>query len=271
MVQVKDLVIGSGMPKICVPIVEKTQEQILNQAQDITKEEIDLVEWRVDFYEDVTMFDKVVQTASLLQSILGKIPLLFTFRTAREGGERDISYEEYEKLLLHMAKSGCVDLIDVEVFRGYDKMQRKRSDWKSSDSCNLKMRALIKELSGDVVVIGSYHDFEKTPPREEILRRLFFMDKMGVAIPKMAVMPIEKEDVICLMETTLLANRLIVDKPIITMAMGALGTVTRLAGETFGSSVTFGCVGKVSAPGQIELGLLRQGMETLHMAEEAGE
>lgn len=268
MVQVKDLVIGNGIPKICVPIVEKTQEQILNQAQAMVEEKIDLIEWRADFYEDVEDFGKVVQTASLLQSILGKTPLLFTFRTAKEGGEKEVSYENYEGFLLHMAKSGCVDLIDVEVFRGYDKMQRRRKDWKTADSCNQQMRGLIKELSKDVAVIGSYHDFEKTPAREEILRRLFFMDKMGVAIPKMAVMPLEKEDVICLMETTLLANRLIVDKPIITMAMGALGTVTRLAGETFGSSVTFGCMGKASAPGQIELELLRQGMATLHMEEE---
>lgn len=268
MVQVKDLVIGSGMPKICVPIVEKTQEQILEQAQNIDKAQVDLVEWRVDFYEESDVTARVVQTAGLLQSILGRLPLLFTFRTASEGGEKEISYEAYEELLLYVAKSGSVDMVDVEVFRGYDKMQRARKDWKTADNCNRRMRALIKELSEDVVVIGSFHDFEKTPAREEILRRLFFMDKMGVAIPKMAVMPLEKEDVICLMETTLLANRLIVDKPIITMAMGALGAVTRLAGESFGSSVTFGCMGKASAPGQIEVEQLRKGMQLLRNEEE---
>lgn len=267
MVQIKDLAIGSGMPKICVPIVETTQKQILNQAQEIIEGIVDLVEWRVDFFEEAEDFGKISQTASLLQSILGNLPLLFTFRTAREGGERAISFENYEGLLLHMAKSGCVDLIDVEVFRGYDKMQRKRKEWKIADSCNQPMRHLIKELSKDVVVIGSYHDFEKTPSREEILRRLFFMDKMNVAIPKMAVMPKEKEDVICLMETTLLANRLIVDKPIITMAMGSLGTVTRMAGEVFGSAVTFGCMGRESAPGQIEAEELHRAMKILHTEE----
>lgn len=265
MVQVKDLEIGNGIPKICVPIVEQTQEQILNKAQEMSGDVVDLVEWRVDFYKDVWDFGKVAQTASLLQSILGKIPLLFTFRTAREGGGQEISFENYEGLLLHMAKSGCVDLIDVEVFRGYDKMQRKRKEWKSPDSCNQPIKNLIRELSKEAAVIGSYHDFEKTPSREEILRRLFFMDKMGAGILKLAVMPQEKEDVIRLMETTLLANRLIMDKPIITMSMGVLGTITRVAGETFGSAVTFGCVGKESAPGQIEAGRLRQGMEILHL------
>lgn len=271
MVQVKDLKIGIGMPKICVPIVETTQEQILNQAQNIDRDVVDFVEWRVDFFGEVEDFGKTAQTASLLRSMLGSLPLLFTFRTAKEGGRRDISFENYEGLLLHMAKSGCVDLIDVEVFRGYDRMKRERKEWKAADRCNQPVRCLIKELSKDVSVIGSYHDFEKTPSREEILRRLFFMDKMNVAIPKIAVMPQEKEDVICLMETTLLANRLIVDKPIIAMSMGGLGTVTRIAGETFGSSVTFGCMGKESAPGQIEVNKLRQAMQLLHLQEENGQ
>lgn len=264
MVQVKELEIGNGIPKICVPIIEQTQEQILNRAQEMSGAAVDMVEWRVDFYGDVGDFGKITQTASLLQSILGKIPLLFTFRTAKEGGEREISFENYEELLLHMAKSGCVDVIDVEVFRGYDKMQRKRKEWKSLDSCNQPVKNLVRELSKEVAVIASYHDFEKTPSREEILRRLFFMDKMGAGILKLAVMPQEREDVIRLMETTLLANRLIMDKPIITMSMGELGAVTRLAGETFGSAVTFGCIGKESAPGQIEVSRLRQGMEILH-------
>lgn len=271
MVQVKNLEIGSGMPKICVPIVEEKQEQILNQAKNIEKDVVDLVEWRADFFDEAEDFGKVAQTASLLKSMLGDLPLLFTFRTAKEGGRREISFENYEGLLLHMAKSGCVDLIDVEVFRGYDKMKRKRKEWKTSDSCNQPVRQLIKELSRDAAVIGSYHDFEQTPSREEILRRLFFMDKMKVDIPKIAVMPQEKEDVICLMETTLLANRLIVDKPIISMSMGGLGAVTRIAGETFGSSVTFGCMGKESAPGQIEVNKLYQAMQLLHLNETYGE
>lgn len=264
MVQVRDLEIGKGTPKICVPIVERTQDKILNMAQKMDKSVVDLVEWRVDFYEDAMDFGKTVQTASLLQSKLEGLPLLFTFRTAKEGGEGELSFENYEGLLLHAAGSGCVDLIDVEIFRGYDKMQRKRKEWKVADSCNQQMRGLIRELSRKVVVIGSYHDFQKTPSREEILRRLFFMDKMGVAIAKLAVMPLEQEDVICLMETTLLANRLIVDKPIITMSMGELGKVTRLAGEVFGSAITFGSVGEISAPGQIDAGRLKEGMELLH-------
>ena len=39
--------------------------------------------------------------------------------------------------------------------------------------------------------------------------------------------------------------------PVVTMSMGALGVVSRMAGEIFGSCITFGAVGEISAPGQI--------------------
>lgn len=267
MVQVKGVEIGAGMPKICVPITGVQQEEILTQAQNIPKETVDLVEWRSDYFVQVEEMEKVVETAGVLQSILGELPLLFTFRTAKEGGERSISFPQYERLLRTVAQSGYVDLVDVEAFRGYDTRVSPKREWRVTDACNEKVRDLVEALGKRVVVIGSYHDFDKTPSREEILRRLLFMARLGVDIPKMAVMPQEREDVICLMEATSLADRLIVEKPIITMAMGKLGLVTRLCGENFGSGVTFGCMENSSAPGQIPVEQLRNILQVLHGTE----
>lgn len=268
MIQIKQLEIGRGMPKICVPLVGRSQEEILTQAQEVPREPVDLVEWRVDYYEEVTDGEKVIQTASLLQSILGRLPLLFTFRTATEGGEREISFPDYRDLLERVAASGQIDLVDVEVFRGYDARIHPKREWRITDACNQQVRDMVDTLKEKVPVVGSYHDFEKTPSKEEILRRLLFMDRMGVDIPKMAVMPREREDVILLMEATSLAERLIVEKPLITMSMGSLGMVTRLAGENFGSSVTFGCMEESSAPGQVPVEELRRVLELLHMESE---
>lgn len=264
MVQVKGVKIGMGIPKVCVPITGSSQDEILSQAQNISKEYVDLVEWRSDYFEQVGEVEKVVETAGILQSILGELPLLFTYRTEKEGGERRISFEEYEKLLLTIGDCGYVDLVDVEVFRGYDTRVSPKREWRITDACNEKVRDLVENLSKKVAVIGSYHDFEKTPSREEILRRLLFMDRMGVDIPKMAVMPQEREDVICLMEATSLADRLIVEKPVITMAMGKLGRITRISGENFGSAVTFGCMEQNSAPGQIPVEKLSYILQVLH-------
>ena len=153
-------------------------------------------------------------------------------------------------------------MIDVEAFRGYDVSEQKET-FSVDDTENEAIRSLINELSRNVCVIGSYHDFEKTPTKEEMIQRLLFIDQMGADIPKMAVMPHNGQNVLDLMQATLLAKEKTGTKPLITMAMGDLGKITRIAGISFGSAVTFGCLGKASAPGQIEVENLRKTLSLL--------
>ena len=54
------------------------------------------------------------------REVLKEIPLLFTFRTLKEGGEKAIEKDVYANLNKKAAKSGYVDLIDTEVFTGDD-------------------------------------------------------------------------------------------------------------------------------------------------------
>ena len=67
-VVVRNVAIGEGIPKICVPIVGKTREEILEAAKNILPIGADVVEWRVDWYEDIFDFEKVedVYSASIL-------------------------------------------------------------------------------------------------------------------------------------------------------------------------------------------------------------
>jgi len=86
-VQIRNLIIGEGMPKICVPIVGITKEEILADAKSTKDISVDLVEWRADWFEDIFNFNQVLEVLSQLKTILNEVPLLFTFRTAQEGGE----------------------------------------------------------------------------------------------------------------------------------------------------------------------------------------
>lgn len=269
MKKVGNIVIGQGMPRICAPVVERTQDDILEAGELLRVSEADIIEWRGDFYEDLRDTKCVAETAGLLKAILGEKPLLFTIRTAREGGEVSIDFSEYENILMKAADSGGVDLIDVEMFRGYDDCSVKTDSFAAEDSCNESVRKMIQKLNKVVTVIGSYHDFDKTPSLEEISARLVFMKELGADIPKIAVMPKSREDVMTLMRATLLTRGLLKDVPLITMSMGGLGAVSRVAGESFGSDVTFGCVGKSSAPGQIEVKELKHMLELLHYADES--
>lgn len=247
-VLVRNIEIGSGMPKVCVPIVEKTREDILSTAKAICSTEADLVEWRADWYEDVSAFSEVIKTADMLRSILGETPLLFTFRSAREGGEKELSLESYATLLESVAKTGFVDLIDVEVFSGDDAVK------------NIIQTA----HAHGVKVIASNHDFEGTPAREELVARLCKMQDLGADILKIAVMPQSRSDVLTLLSVTEEMSSLHTSRPVITMSMGRTGTLSRLCGEVFGSAVTFASFGKVSAPGQIAIEDLKAGLLLLH-------
>ena len=247
-VVVRNVAIGEGIPKICVPIVGKTREEILEAAKNILPIGADVVEWRVDWYEDIFDFEKVEETAKQLREVLGEMPILFTFRTSKEGGEKAIETETYVELNQNAAKTGLIDLVDVEAFTGDEAV---------------KAIVEIAHANG-VKVIASNHDFHKTPAKEEIVSRLRKMQELGADIPKIAVMPQNTKDVLTLLAATEEMASEYADRPIITMSMSGTGVISRLCGEVFGSALTFGAVGKVSAPGQMGIEDLTTVIGLLH-------
>ena len=249
-VKIRNLEIGTGAPKVIVPIVGKTREEILAKGKELASIPLHVVEWRVDFYEDVFQIPQVLETLKGLRAALGETPLLFTFRTLKEGGEKEISMEDYTALNKAVAQSGDADAIDVEIFSG--------------DQVVLENIANIH--AAGKVVVGSNHDFHKTPSQADLIYRLRKMQDMGADIPKIAVMPQNKADVLTLLAATEEMYRCYADRPIITMSMSATGVISRLCGEVFGSSMTFGAVGQVSAPGQIPVEQLNAATEIIHNA-----
>ena len=245
-VKVRNVCIGEGIPKICVPIVGKTKVEILETAKEILNSSADLVEWRVDWFEAALEIEEVKDVLANLRATLGKMPILFTFRTQAEGGEKEISYEQYSQLLKEVANTTLIDMIDVEVY------------------IDESIVELVRELQkAGMKVIGSNHDFVKTPDKEEIVRRLCHMQDIGVDIPKIAVMPQCKKDVLTLLCATEKMASEHANRPIVTISMSGIGTVSRVAGEIFGSAITFGALQKASAPGQIRVEELKKMLEIM--------
>lgn len=249
-VEVRGVKIGEGVPKICVPIVGKTKEEILAAARSFEDVALDVVEWRVDWFEGVFDFEKVEDVLKELRAVLGETPILMTFRTSKEGGEKSIEPEDYAKLNIKAAQTGYVDFIDVEIFTG-DAIVTKIIDGAHA---------------AGVKVIASNHDFHKTPEKSDIIYRLRKMQDMNADIPKIAVMPQNKKDVLTLLSATEEMTSLYADRPIITMSMAGTGVISRLCGEVFGSSMTFGAARKASAPGQMGVKELETVLGLLHSA-----
>ena len=249
-VRIRDLVIGEGMPKVLVPIVGKTVEEILEKGREIANMAFDIVEWRVDFYEDALDRAALSDTLVRLRETLGEKPLLFTFRTAKEGGMQEIDPEAYVELNIAAAESGCADLIDVEIFTGDD----------------LVRRCIEGVHRAGKAVIGSNHEFESTPAHADIIYRLRKMQDMDADILKIAVMPQSRADVLTLLCATEEMSRCYADRPLVTMSMSPIGVISRICGEAFGSAMTFGAVGQTSAPGQIPVEALNTSLRILHAA-----
>jgi 3-dehydroquinate dehydratase I len=241
-VTVRGLKIGEGAPKICVPMVGETIPELVEEASFLKTVDLDIVEWRVDFFEHVEDLEKVKEALSAIRSILGNTPFIFTFRSAKEGGEKEISTKYYFDLNKAMAASGQIDIVDIELFNDDEEIKS----------------VISAAHSNNVYVIISNHDFDKTPAREEIVARLRKAQELGGDLPKIAVMPKSAADVLTLLDATNTMNEQYADRPIITMSMAGKGVISRLAGEIFGSALTFGSAKKASAPGQVPVTELRR-------------
>lgn len=247
-VSVRNVEIGSGIPKICVPIIGISKEDIFDEVKRLDGIPVDIVEWRIDYFENAFDYVKVEEILKKLREALGDIPILMTFRTSREGGEKSIEPDDYVAINIKAAETGYIDIVDVEAFAGDD---------------------VVKEIitgahNAGVKVIASNHDFDKTPDKNDIISRLCKMQSLGADISKIAVMPTNKYDVLTLLTATEEMYRDYADRPIVTVSMGKLGAISRLCGEAFGSAITFGAVEKASAPGQLEARDLSSILTLLH-------
>jgi 3-dehydroquinate dehydratase-1 len=248
-VKIRNINLGEVLPKIAVPNVGSNEKEILAAAKDIVAAKPDLMEWRIDYYTDgINDHDKLIETAKKLRSTVGELPILVTFRTKSEGGVQELNEQNYFKLLQTVIEHRLGDAIDIELF--HDEVQ---------------IKSLLKLAHNyGLVVIMSNHDFEKVPAKDVIEFRLKKMASLGADVPKLACMPHNANDVLMLLEATNEVHNEI-DNPLITMAMGDIGKVTRIAGQVFGSSLSFGTVGKASAPGQLSIEDLRNAEKYLSL------
>ena len=244
---VKNLNIGDLPVKTIVPITAKTAEQAIAQAQVIASNpNADVAEFRIDLLEFSADTQKVIALGQQLNQILKEKPLIATIRTHNEGGKMTVSDQDYEKIYSDYLKKPFMQLLDIEMFRDVGSITK-----------------LIKLAHNkNVLVIMSNHDFAKTPEQQDIENRLLKQDQMGADILKIAVMPKSKQDVFTLMNATLAVSQKS-QKPLLTMSMGQLWTISRVATANMGGSLSFGMIGEASAPGQIDVTQLKQLLKTV--------
>lgn len=234
--------IGSGaFPLIITPLVGRTAAQVLDEVEAILPKQPDMLEWRVDFFEAIADTDAVIATARAIKQRAGAVPLLLTRRSSAEGGQ-PLAVPEAAVVAMYCraCEARCVDLIDYELSNAPADLQ------------------LLREVSAahGIAMVMSYHNFESTPDREMLVARFTQAERLGADVAKVAVMPKDPQDVLTLLGATYEASRTL-KIPVISMAMGGIGAVSRMMGWLYGSAATFAVGQSSSAPGQMAVEDLR--------------
>lgn len=189
----------------------------------------DILELRIDTMRDETVEEIHRRTER---------PLILTYRRRAEGGfyegDEGIRKERIISLL------SFADFVDIEI---------------NSEIRDEIIDACRKEK---VKCIVSFHDMEKTPSKEELERIAEESLNLG-DLGKIAVRANSYRDVLILLDV-LLEFR---DSPLCMISMGEIGKHSRVIAPLYGSILTYGCVSRSAAPGQIHVRELREMIERL--------
>lgn len=246
MLRVKNKVIGAGKPLVCVSVMDAEINGIVAEIKRLVASGAEMIEWRVDAFSGVQSPNAVREVLEKVAPLICDTIFVFTFRSKEQGGVCSLSSEMIRDLHHVAAESKVVDFIDVEYFY--------------TEDADVEVYELQKM---GTKVITSHHDFQETPSSDVLFMLLEQMRHSNADIVKLAVMPKTTEDVLRLLEETNHFHKRYPKKPLITMSMGKMGMISRVAGETFGSCVTFGAGKSASAPGQIEMAKLEWILEVL--------
>jgi 3-dehydroquinate dehydratase / shikimate dehydrogenase len=213
------------MTQICVSLTDETTEGVLARMEKLAPV-ADIFEVRGDLVLDL----------DLLTILRARVkPLLFTCRSVEEGGRWNDTETRRRMNLLEAVKRGF-DYVDVEY----------RSDFLD----------VMIEKSGNGLIV-SYHDLDGVP--EDLDGLYYKMCNKGADIVKIAVTPASIADVARLLEFAEQASRG-GGKPLIAIAMGPMGMLTRVLAGRYAAPFTFAAAaaGAEAAPGQIPASLMAE-------------
>ena len=222
--------------KLVVSIMPRNIEEV--QAIDITRyEDADIIEWRADFLAK----EAILQVAPAVFEKFAGRELLFTLRTRSEGGEIDLSSEEYVQIIKDVTQLYQPDYVDFEYYTHKD---------------------VFDQMLDFPNLVLSYHNFQETP--DNMMEILSELTSLTPKVVKVSVMAHTEQDVLDLMNYTRGFKTLNPEQDYVTISMGKIGKVSRITSDVTGSSWSFASLDVASAPGQISLSNMKKIREILN-------
>lgn len=214
-------------PLICVPIIQNDMNSALKSAENAKKLGADILEFRIDALEN----PDPLKIRKLIDDV--NYRLIATNRREQEGGFFKGSERERTEILIEVAD--MVDFVDIEL----------------QTTPKYRSKVINAAQSASKSSIISFHDFEKTPDVQELLKVVEKEKELG-NIAKFAVMPQSIQDTLTVLEVLSQVQNTI------GISMGDLGRYTRVIAPLFGSPLTFASLDVKSAPGQLDIDTTRE-------------
>ena len=219
------------MHRICVSIARETVDEGLAVAEGISPL-ADVIEIRLDHLKDISVLPFMSQLTK---------PLLFTNRPTWEGGGFAGDEEARIAPLMEAVQQGA-HYVDLEL--------------KAPTSSHKALLETVEDSATRLIL--SWHNFQETPTREELVGRLAMMQDKGAHIAKIVTMAHDYHDVLRVLHLQEEAARM--EIPLIAFCMGEPGVVSRVATVELGGYMTYCAVSEddATAPGQLSVAVLRQ-------------
>lgn len=222
--------------KLVVSIMPRT----LEEAQQLDRSRYDgadVIEWRADFLDK----NEILTVAPAVFEKFAGREILFTLRTRGEGGQIDLTSEEYLAIIQDIQSIYHPDYIDFEFY---------------------SHREVFEQMLEFSNLVLSYHNFQETP--DNMMEILSELTSLSPKLVKVSVMAHNEQEVLDLMNYTRGFKTLNPEQDYVTISMGKIGKISRLTADLTGSSWSFASVGEESAPGQIPLENMRRIRELLN-------
>lgn len=222
--------------KLVVSIMPRT----LEEAQQLDRSRYDgadVIEWRADFLDK----NEILTVAPAVFEKFAGREILFTLRTRGEGGQIDLTSEEYLAIIQDIQSIYHPDYIDFEFY---------------------SHREVFEQMLEFSNLVLSYHNFQETP--ENMMEILSELTSLSPKLVKVSVMAHNEQEVLDLMNYTRGFKTLNPEQDYVTISMGKIGKISRLTADLTGSSWSYASVGEESAPGQIPLENMRRIRELLN-------
>ncbi|XP_054800931.1 bifunctional 3-dehydroquinate dehydratase/shikimate dehydrogenase, chloroplastic-like isoform X2 [Prosopis cineraria] len=209
---------------ICAPILSDSVDEMLIQMRKAKELGADLVELRLD---SLNNFNPPQHLHTLIKQ--RPLPTLVTYRPTWEGGK--YHGDESKRLdALRLAAELGSEFVDVEL-----------------EVAREFFNSIGEKKPENVKIIVSSHNYENTPSVEQLGNLVARIQASGCDVVKIATTALDIVDNARIFQV--LANSQV---PMIGLAMGEKGLMSRILSAKFGGFLTFGSVksGAESAPGQ---------------------